>query len=158
MLSIQIVGPEFVREAIGTVKKWQQQEKIEAAVFKGKTTLTQMLEMPIRAAYAAVLEVLKTDNAGAKQQGLHTNWLDHEKKWSIGLGDKSLLRGKVDLTELQSEIHVNLDHFESDGADKVIASIRAFEQRDRFGSLCELAFHQVAEFKGMNWGRQARRS
>jgi hypothetical protein len=38
-----------------------------------------MLEMPVRGAYAAVLELLKTDNAGAKQQGLHTNWLDHEK-------------------------------------------------------------------------------
>ena len=81
MLSITVVGPGFVREAVSTVRKWQQQEKIEAAVFKGKTTLTQMLEMPVRGAHAAVLELLKTDNAGGKQQGLHTNWLDHEKKW-----------------------------------------------------------------------------
>ena len=158
MIAIQIVGPEFVREAVSTVKKWQQTEKIDAAVFKGKSTLTQMLELPVRGAYAAVLEILKTDNAGAKQQGLHTNWLDYERKWSIGLGDKSLLRGRVDLAELQTEIHINLDHFEKDGADKVTASIRAFEQRDRFGSLCEITFMQVSEFKGTNWGRLARRS
>jgi hypothetical protein len=157
MLSIQIVGPEFVREAVSTVKKWQQQTKVEAAVFKGKTTLTQMLEMPVRAAYAAVLEIMKTDSAGARQQGLHTCWMDHEKKWSIGLGEKSLLRGKVGLAELQTEIHVNLEHFEETGADKVIASIKPFEQRDRFGFLCELTFLQVGEFKGMHWGRQARR-
>ena len=64
----------------------------------------------------------------------------------------------MDLAELQTEIHINLDHFEKDGADKVIASIRAFEQRDRFGSLCEITFMQVSEFKGTNWGRLARRS
>ena len=64
----------------------------------------------------------------------------------------------MDLSDLQSEIHVNLEHLEKSGADQLIASIKAFEQRDRFGSLCELTFMQVSEFKGNHWGRQARRS
>jgi hypothetical protein len=100
---------------------------------------------------------MKADSASARQQGLHTCWMDHEKKWSIALNDKSLLRGKVDLAELQTEVHVNLEHFEAAGADQLIASMKAFESRDRFGSLCEVTYMQVTEFRGLAWGRQARR-
>ena len=147
----------MVRDAVNMVKQWQNKAGIQAAVFKGKSALTQMLELPVRAAFAAMLELMKIDNRVAREQGLSTFWMDNERKWSIALNGKPLIRGKTDLGELEAQVHINLEHFQPDGADQIVKSMRQFEGRDRFGALAEMVFSQVEQFKGDAWGRQPRR-
>jgi hypothetical protein len=116
-----------------------------------------MLELPVRAAYAAMVEVMKIDSRAAREHGLNTCWMDNERKWSISLNGKALIRGKTDLAELKAQVHINLEHFETDGADQIVSSMKQFEGRDRFGALCEVQYSQVEKFMGEAWGRQPRR-
>ncbi len=85
MICIQVAGPESIRDGVSAVKQWQQRAGIDATVFKGKATLTQMLELPIRSAYQAILAMMKVDSRAAREKGLSTKWLDQERRWSIAL-------------------------------------------------------------------------
>ena len=157
MLSILVVGPDSIRDAISTIKRRQKRAGIEAAVFKGKSTLTQIVELPIRAAHQAMLAMLKIESRAAREAGLNTSWLDNGRRWSISLNGAPLIRGKTDVAQLETEVHISLEHFELAGAEEVFNSMKEFEKKDRFGSLCEISYSKVEKFLGDHWGRQAKR-
>ena len=156
MLQVALAGPEFIREAMQKIKDWERRSGIEAAIFKGKTVLTQMMELPIRVAFNSMLTIMQLDSRAAREAGLNTAWLDHEKKWGIIHGDKLIIRGVCSLEELQSEVHVNMDAFKDDGAKELIGLMKQFSSRDRFGPLLELSFSQVDKFGPEVYGRQPR--
>ena len=158
MLSIQAMGPNSIRDAVNTIKQWQKRAGVDAAVFKGKWTLTQMLELPVRAAYQAMVAMMQIDSKAAREHGLNTCWMDNDRKWSISLNGKALIRGKTDLAELEAQVHINLEHFEAEGADQIVRSMEEFEGRDRVGALCEIQYNQIEKFMGDPWGRQPRRT
>jgi len=156
MLQIVVVGPEHIRDSMEKVKTWERRSGIDAAVFKGKSVLSQMLELPIRAAFNAMLSILKLDPKAAREGGLSTSWMDFEKKWAICHVDKQIIRGKCDVDTLTSEVHINMEAFDQAGAAKLIEEMKAFTSRDRFGSLLELTYMKIEQFNGEAYGRQAR--
>ena len=156
MLQITVAGPEHVRDAMQKVKDWEKRSGIEAAVFKGKTVLSQMLELPIRASFNAMLGIMKLDNRAAREAGLSTAWLDYDKKWSIVHSDRQIIRGVCSLDTLTSEVHINMEAFQESGANELVEGIKQFAARDRFGSLLELSFMRVDKFNGEAYGRQPR--
>jgi hypothetical protein len=157
MLSVMVAGPEHVRDSINTLREWQRKAGIEAAIFRGKSTLTQMMELPIRAAYQAMISILKIDSRAARDHGLNTNWLDAEKKWAITHNGSPIIRGKCNISELESEVHLSMEHLEESGATDIIAKMKSFEASDRFGALFEMSYSRVERFAGGEpWGRQPR--
>ena len=156
MLQIVVAGPEHIRDSMEKVKTWERRSGIEAAVFKGKSVLSQMLELPIRAAFNGMLSILKLDPKAAREGGLSTSWMDFEKKWAICHSEKQIIRGKCDVDTLTSEVHINMESFDHDGAAKLIQEMKAFTARDRFGSLLELSYMKIEKFNGEAYGRQAR--
>lgn len=156
MLHITITGPEQVRDSMTAIKEWQRRSGIEAAVFKGKSVVTQMLELPIRAAYNTMLSVMGLDSNAAREAGLNTCWLDYEKKWSITHADKAIIRGKCNVADLESEVHINMEDFDEAAAAEVISKMKNFAAADRFGPLFELSFSRLEKFGLEQYGRQPR--
>ena len=59
--------------------------------------MIQMLELPIRSSFAAMLKILSCDARAAKEKGLETHWLDLDKRWSLSMGGQMLIRGRSNL-------------------------------------------------------------
>ena len=157
MLNVLVAGPEHVRDSISTLRDWQKKSSIEAAIFKGKSKLTQIMELPIRAAYQAMISVLRIDARAARETGLNTNWLDAEKRWAITMNGAAIIRGRTNISELESEVNISMEHFEDGGAKEIIEKMKTFEATDRFGALCEISYARVERFAGgEQWGRQPR--
>ena len=70
--------------------------------------------------------------------------------------DKQIIRGICNLDSLTSEVHVNMEAFDGGGACKLIEEMKAFTDRDKFGSLLELSYARVEKFNGEAFGRQSR--
>ena len=68
---------------------------------KGRSALTQMLEPPICASFGAIVRMVGADNKAAKETGLGTNWMDSDRRWSITLHGRMLVRGKANLEALE---------------------------------------------------------
>ena len=158
MICVQVSGPEYIRDGVSAIKEWQRKSNTDAAVFEGKSTLTQMLELPIRSAYRAMLRMMSADSRSARDKGLATNWLDQEKRWSISRNGTSIIRGKADMQNLEAEVHISLEHFEYTAAEQIIKAMKDFERNDRFGSLLECSYSNVERFQGDSWGRQRKQS
>jgi hypothetical protein len=157
MLNVLVSGPEQVRQSMDIVKEWQRKANVDCAVFKGKSTITQMIELPVRAAYNAMLAMLGLDSRSAREAGLSTCWLDHEKKWSITHEGSAVIRGRCNLDYLESEVHINMEKFEESGAKQLTTSMKNFAASDRFGPLFELSFSKVEKFNSTDqYGRQPR--
>ena len=161
MLSIKVVAPEKVREAMNVIHGWQRDERVDVAVFRGKTALTQMMELPIRGAHRAMLNQMGMDARQAKEAGLTTCWMDQEKRWSICLHDVCHIRGQMNMQTLEAEVQITLEHFTEQGYEKVVADMKAFEAGDRSGCLFEQSFSKQEQFakSGPNvhvWGRQSK--
>ena len=124
MVSVQICAPEKVRDVMAALKDWQRAEKVEVAIFKGKCSMTQMLELPIRAAHSAMLQTLDMDPRTAKENGLSTSWLDQDRRWSMCYNGQPLIRGKINVETLEAEVHVSMQHFHEQGAVDVIAAMK----------------------------------
>ena len=119
--------------------------------------MTQMMELPIRAAHAAMLSILKVDARAARESGLNTNWLDFDKKWAMTYNGTAVIRGKCNIAYLEAEIHISMEHFEEGAADDIISQMKSFEKSDKCGALFELTFARVERFSvGEQWGRQPR--
>jgi hypothetical protein len=158
MLSIKVVAPEKVREAMNIVHNWQKDERIDVAVFRGKTSLTQMVELPIRGAHKAMLIQMNSDPRQAKEAGLSTCWMDQDKRWSICLNDVCYIRGHMKMESLEMEIQISLELFDEKSADKVVKDMKAFEAGDRNGCVFEQTFVKLDQFQGggKGWGRQSK--
>ena len=155
-VTLQVAGPEFMREALNIVKEWARKEAVEAAVFRGKNALTQMLELPIRASYSCLVKMTgEGDARRAKEAGLTTNWLDQDRKWFIVMGQNILVRGKFDFEKLEAIVDINMAEVDLAGAKQIKDTIRQYEQTDRFGSLFEIGISNVDKFAagGGIWGR-----
>lgn len=155
LVTVKVAGPDFVRQALDLIKDWAKREAVEAAIFRGKNSLTQMMELPIRASFNALVKISGGGNTQvAREAGLTTNWPDLEKKWSISMGANVLVRGLVDLDNLQANVDINLDGMDEAAAKQVKDSIRHYESTDRFGSLFEVHIKNIPKFGGgSNWGR-----
>ena len=161
MLAVKVVTPEKMRDAMNLVHNWQKDERLEAAVFRGKASLTQMVELPIRGAHKAMLLQMNMDPRQGKEAGLSTCWMDQSKRWSICLHDVCYIRGHMNLESLEMDIQITLEYFTEQAADKVVADMKAFEASDRNGSIFEQSFKKLDNFlrSGPNvytWGRQSK--
>ena len=157
MVSVQICAPEKVRDVMAALKDWQRAEKVEVAIFKGKCSMTQMLELPIRAAHSAMLQTLDMDPRTAKENGLSTSWLDQDRRWSMCYNGQPLIRGKINVETLEAEVHVSMQHFHEQGAVDVIAAMKKFEKTDKNGCVFELSYTKLEAFCGTEqWGRQGK--
>jgi hypothetical protein len=161
MVSVKVVAPEKIREAMTILHNWQRSENLEVAVFRGKTSLTQMLELPIRGAHRAMLNQMNMDARGAKEAGLSTCWMDQDKRWSICFNGIPHIRGQMSVETLDAEIFVSLEFFIEQGAEQVVADIKKFEADDRNGCIFEQSFKKLDLFSKSgpnvhNWGRQSK--
>jgi len=161
MLAVKVVTPEKVRDAMNLVHKWQQDEKLDAAVFRGKTSLTQMVELPIRGAHKAMLQQMNMDPRQGKEAGLSTCWMDQSKKWSICIHDVCYIRGCMNMDSLECEVQISLEHFTTEAAEKVKRDMKTFESGDRGGSIFEQSFKTLDCFTRTGpgvfpWGRQSK--
>jgi len=155
LVTVKVAGPEFIREALDSIKEWARKEAVEAAIFRGKNALTQMMELPIRSSHNALVKLIGDgDSRRAKEAGLATNWPDFDRKWSISMGEKVLVRGKFDLEKLEASVDINMTEANAAQAKQIKDTIRHFEGTDRFGSLFEICISNVDKFgHGSNWGR-----
>ena len=70
------------------------------------------------------------------------------------MGANVLVRGLVDLDNLQANVDINLDGMDEAAAKQVKDSIRHYESTDQFGSLFEVHIKNIPKFGGgSNWGR-----
>jgi len=155
LITVKVAGPDFIRPGLDLVKEWSNRENLQAAIFRGKSTITQMMELPIRASFSALVQIAGGGNVQvAREAGLVTNWPDNEKKWSICLADKVLVRGLSDLDTLQTNVDINQDAMDEAAVKQLKQGIRQFEQADRFGSLLEINICSITKFGGgSNWGK-----
>jgi hypothetical protein len=156
LITVQVTGPRQVRDSVNVVKEWGRKQGIDCAIFSGKSTLTQILELPIRSSFAAVVNYMGGDNRAAREKGLETNWMDHDRKWSISLNGDMLIRGKADLNNLEAEVHINLYRFAYLEALEIEQAMKSFDKADRFGSLLEISYSRAESFTGDIWGRRRR--
>ena len=118
-----------------------------------------MLELPIRACYNGIVKMLGGDSRSAKDKGLETNWMDFEKRWSITLQGKMLVRGRCNMERLEAEIHVSLAELQYEAAVELEQSIKQYEKTDRYGSLLEIICSKAERFAdGEIWGRTRRKT
>ena len=116
-----------------------------------------MLELPIRGAHQAMLKQLGMDARSAKEAGLSTCWLDQERRWSMCYNGAPLIRGRLNVEQLEAEVHISMEHFHDHGAEEVIASMKQFEKADKNGCIFEQSFKKVEAFTGAEaWGRQSK--
>ena len=59
LVTVKVAGPDFVRQALDLIKDWAKREAVEAAIFRGKNSLTQMMELPICASFNALVVLLR---------------------------------------------------------------------------------------------------
>ena len=155
LITIQIGGPEYMRDTLNTIKDWGRRSNLDCAIFRGKSALSQMLELPIRASYSAIIKMIGCDSRSAYERGLQTNWLDLDKRWSITLHDKVLVRGRCNLDRLETTIDIALSEMEYNAAVELEETVKRYEQADRYGSLLEINCNRVEKFtSGEIWGRQ----
>ena len=79
-----------------------------------------------------------------------------EKKWSVQVNDKVVVRGKISLYHLEQEVHFNEAELELEACAQMHRAIGKAESEDRYGSLTKLKFSRVQKFGAEPCGRVKR--